>query len=156
MRPHRLQPTRLLHPWDFPGKSTGVGCHCLLREFLLPQPNSCLQPPPYVRPCMGAGYMRAGTSQCPPASAPFMYQVPHRCPWPGLTGLTAQCDWGYGTCTHAKPLWWHFYPTCSLCLPVSTHIPPHSITFPSKSIFRQWVKNGHWIFQVQCPCPTTP
>ena len=21
---------RLLHPWDFPGKSTGVGCHCLL------------------------------------------------------------------------------------------------------------------------------
>ena len=25
-----LQPTRLLHPWDFPGKSTGVGCHCLL------------------------------------------------------------------------------------------------------------------------------
>ena len=28
--PHRLQPTRLLHPWDFPGKSTGVGCHCLL------------------------------------------------------------------------------------------------------------------------------
>ena len=23
--------TRLLCPWDFPGKSTGVGCHCLLR-----------------------------------------------------------------------------------------------------------------------------
>ena len=29
-RPHGLQPTRILHPWDFPGKSTGVGCHCLL------------------------------------------------------------------------------------------------------------------------------
>ena len=27
---HGLQPTRLLRPWDFPGKSTGVGCHCLL------------------------------------------------------------------------------------------------------------------------------
>ena len=25
------RPTRLLCPWDFPGKSTGVGCHCLLR-----------------------------------------------------------------------------------------------------------------------------
>ena len=24
------QPTRLLCPWDFPGKSTGVHCHCLL------------------------------------------------------------------------------------------------------------------------------
>ena len=29
-RPHGLQPTRLLCPWDFPDKSTGVGCHCLL------------------------------------------------------------------------------------------------------------------------------
>ena len=29
-RLHGLQPTRLLRPWDFPGKSTGVGCHCLL------------------------------------------------------------------------------------------------------------------------------
>ena len=27
LRPHGLQPTRLLRPWDFPGKSTGVGCH---------------------------------------------------------------------------------------------------------------------------------
>ena len=34
-RPHRLQPTRLLRPWDFPGKSTGVGCHCLLRHFCI-------------------------------------------------------------------------------------------------------------------------
>ena len=27
--PHGLWPTRLLCPWDFPGKSTGVGCHFL-------------------------------------------------------------------------------------------------------------------------------
>ena len=32
LRPHGLQPTRLLHPWDFPGTSTGVGCHCLLQN----------------------------------------------------------------------------------------------------------------------------
>ena len=31
VRPHRLQPTRLLCPWDSPGKNTGVGCHCLLQ-----------------------------------------------------------------------------------------------------------------------------
>ena len=30
-RPHGLQSSSLLRPWDFPGKSTGVGCHCLLR-----------------------------------------------------------------------------------------------------------------------------
>ena len=29
-QPHGLQPTRLLCPWDFPGKSTGVGCHRFL------------------------------------------------------------------------------------------------------------------------------
>ena len=29
-QPHGLQPSRLLSPWDFPGKSTEVGCHCLL------------------------------------------------------------------------------------------------------------------------------
>ena len=28
--PHRWQPTRFLHPWDSPGKNTGVGCHFLL------------------------------------------------------------------------------------------------------------------------------
>ena len=31
LRPHGLQPTRLLCPWDFPGKDTGVGCHFLLQ-----------------------------------------------------------------------------------------------------------------------------
>ena len=28
---HRRQPTRLPHPWDSPGKNTGVGCHFLLQ-----------------------------------------------------------------------------------------------------------------------------
>ena len=28
---HRRQPTRLLCPWDSPGKNTGVGCHFLLQ-----------------------------------------------------------------------------------------------------------------------------
>ena len=32
-RHHGLWPSRLLHPWDFPGKSTGVGCHCLLHDL---------------------------------------------------------------------------------------------------------------------------
>ena len=31
---HGLQPTRLLRPWNFPAKSTGVGCHCLLQATL--------------------------------------------------------------------------------------------------------------------------
>ena len=31
VRPHRRQSTRLPHPWDSPGKNTGVGCHFLLQ-----------------------------------------------------------------------------------------------------------------------------
>ena len=31
-RPRGPQPTRLLRPWDFPGKSTGVRCHCLWKH----------------------------------------------------------------------------------------------------------------------------
>ena len=31
VQPHRWQPTWLPHPWDSPGKNTGVGCHFLLQ-----------------------------------------------------------------------------------------------------------------------------
>ena len=41
-RPHGLQPSRLLRPWDFPGKSTGVGCHCLLHPCALKNIYSCV------------------------------------------------------------------------------------------------------------------
>ena len=34
LRPPGLQPTRLLCPWDFQGKSTGEGCHCLLHYVI--------------------------------------------------------------------------------------------------------------------------
>ena len=35
--PHGLQPTRLLCPWDSPGKNTAVGCHGLLQRIFLIQ-----------------------------------------------------------------------------------------------------------------------
>ena len=37
VRPHGLQPTRLLCPWDSPSKNTGVGCHALLQGIFLTQ-----------------------------------------------------------------------------------------------------------------------
>jgi len=51
MQPHRQQPTRLPHPWDSPGKNTGVGCHFLLQcmkvksESEVPQSCSTLSNP---------------------------------------------------------------------------------------------------------------
>ena len=37
LQPHGLYPTRLPCPRDFPGKSTGVGCHFLLQGIFLTQ-----------------------------------------------------------------------------------------------------------------------
>ena len=33
LKPHGLQPTRLLCPWISPGKNTGVSCHSLLQRI---------------------------------------------------------------------------------------------------------------------------
>ena len=33
LRPHGLWPTRLLCPWDSPGKNTGLGCQFLLHAL---------------------------------------------------------------------------------------------------------------------------
>ena len=37
--PHGLQPTRLFCPWDFPGESPRVGCHCLLHNKYYCRPS---------------------------------------------------------------------------------------------------------------------
>ena len=61
VKPHRHQPTRLPHPWDSPGKNTGVGCHFLLQcmkvksesevaQSCLTQRPHGLQPPRLLHP----------------------------------------------------------------------------------------------------------
>ena len=49
-QPNGLQPTRLLQPWDFPGRSTGVGCHWLLRLFSSEDTQNIMLWS-YARPC---------------------------------------------------------------------------------------------------------
>ena len=39
LRPHGLQPARLLCPWNSPGKNTGLGCLFLLQEICWMQGN---------------------------------------------------------------------------------------------------------------------
>ena len=48
-RPHRRQPTRLRHPWDSPGKNTGVGCHFLLQCMKVKCESEVAQPCPTLR-----------------------------------------------------------------------------------------------------------
>ena len=71
VQPHRRQPTRLPHPWDSPGKNTGVGCRFLLQ-------------------CM-----RVSHSVMPDSSRPYRLQTTRLlCPWdfPGKsTGVGCHC-----------------------------------------------------------------
>ena len=59
VRPHRRQPTRFPHPWDSPGKNTGVGCHFLLQ-------------------CMKVKRESEVTQSCPTLATPWTaaYQAP--------------------------------------------------------------------------------
>ena len=47
--PHRWQPTRLPHPWDSPGKNTGVGCHFLLQCMKVKSESEVAQSCPTLR-----------------------------------------------------------------------------------------------------------
>ena len=49
LRPHRQQPTRLLRPWDSPGKNTGVGCHFLLQCMKVKSESEVTQSCPTLR-----------------------------------------------------------------------------------------------------------
>ena len=55
--PPRWQPTRLPHPWDSPGKKTGMGCHFLLQ-------------------CMKVKSEREVTQSCPTLSDPMDCSLP--------------------------------------------------------------------------------
>ena len=79
LRPHRRQPTRLPHPWDSPGKNTGVGCHFLFQCMKLKSENevalSCLtysDPMDYIAhqapPSMGFSGKSTGVG--PPLPSP--------------------------------------------------------------------------------------
>ena len=49
VRPYRRQPTRLLCPWDSPGKNTGVGCHFLLQCMEVKREREVIQSCPSLR-----------------------------------------------------------------------------------------------------------
>ena len=49
VQPHRQQPTRLLCPWDSPGKNTGVGCRFLLQCIKVKSESEVAQLCPTLR-----------------------------------------------------------------------------------------------------------
>ena len=61
VRPHRRQPTRLLCPWDSPGKNTGVGCHFLLQCMKVKSESDVAQS------CLTLRDPRTAAHQSPPS-----------------------------------------------------------------------------------------
>ena len=55
VRPHRWQPARLPHPWDSPGKNTGVGCHFLLQCMKVKSESEVIQSFPILWEPMDCG-----------------------------------------------------------------------------------------------------
>ena len=49
VRPHRRQPTTLPHPWDSPGKNTGVGFHFRLQCMKVKSESEVTQSCPTLR-----------------------------------------------------------------------------------------------------------
>ena len=60
VQPQRRQPTRLPHPWDSPGKNTGVGCHFLLQCIKVKSESEFAQSCPTLHDPMD--YNLAGSS----------------------------------------------------------------------------------------------
>ena len=54
---HGLQPTRLLCPWYFPGKKTGVGCQLLLQGIFPTQGSSLQSHALQVVSCTAGGFL---------------------------------------------------------------------------------------------------
>ena len=54
--PHRRQPTRLPHPWDSPGKNTGVGCHFLLQYMKVKSESEVAQSCPTLSDPMDCSF----------------------------------------------------------------------------------------------------
>ena len=88
VRPHRQQPTKLLCPWDSPGKNTGVGCHFLLQ-------------------CMKVKSEREVVQSCPTLVGLFEtpWTAAHQAP-PSM-GISRQEYWSGVTLPSLGGLAWH-------------------------------------------------
>ena len=90
LRPHRWQPTRLLRPWDSPGKNIGVGCHFLLQCMKVKSESEVAQSCPTLATPWTAAYQA-------PLSMGFYRQeywsgVPLPSPWDTLVLSNSVCS----------------------------------------------------------------
>ena len=91
VRSHRQQPTSLPHPWDSPGKNTGVGCHFLLQ-------------------CMKVESESEVTQSCPTQWQPTPVLFPGKSH--GQRSLVGCSPWGREESDTTERLHFHFSLSC--------------------------------------------
>ena len=131
VRPHRQPPTRLPHPWESPGKNTGVGCHFILQCMkvksesditqpcpTLSNPMDCSPPGSSVHGIFQARALEWGAIAFSPVRMTIAKMSTNKC-WRGCggKGTLLYCWW---ECKLMQPLWrraWKFHRKLKIQLP---------------------------------------
>ena len=119
LRPHELQPARLLCPWDFPCKNTRVGCHFLVQGIFLTQRSKLVS---LESPALAGRYFSTAPPEMPPITSShshyvsFHFQIPFHCRV-GVQLIEFGFGWKHGHWVHntiSLVLKYNLYPYCSL------------------------------------------
>ena len=131
--PHGLQPSRLLHPWDSPGKNTGVGCHFLLQCMKVKSESEVAQscstlcnpmdyslPGSSVHGIFQARVLEWDVSAFSETALSDVVMSPSRAGWPPIavkvvnssSSMFLSCDTTHWVC------WQSWWARCSTCVTV--------------------------------------
>ena len=126
VRPHGLQPSRLLCPWDSPGKNTGVGCHFLLQYMKVESESEV-------------------TQSCPTLSDPMDCSLPGSSIHGIFQARVLECGAiAFSLSTTSDPCYFYsmdtmlqktFYPPNKLCILNNKMLEPYCLLFIRRSLF---------------------
>ena len=97
LRSHRRQPTRLLRPWDSPGKNTGGGCHVILQYRKVKSESEVAQSCLTLRDPMDCSL--------PGSSVQGIFQA-RVLEWVAFSRTSPKCWWGCGKTGFFICCWW--------------------------------------------------
>ena len=133
VRPHGLQPTRLLRPRDFPGKSTGVGCHCLLQCMKVKSESEVTQSRPTLSDPMDCSAPGSPPNHSLQSSLSELIKMQTRLCF--FFSIVSHCTWnkiqnfyhGFAWSGPSLPFQPHFLPSSLFfCAPAPQGPPPFS------------------------------
>ena len=123
--PVRPQPTRLPHPWDSPGKNTGVGCHLLLQCMKVKSESEVAQSCPTLSDPMDCS---------PPGSSSHGILQARGLEW-GATAFSV--DWFYSSAMSSESQFLSPHSPSSVCFMLGLFFS-HAHSQP-QSVFRSHV-----------------